>query len=116
VNNGLGGVQDLAGNLIQANRPATGIPPVALTQFNIFVGNIRDYGDAPAPYPTATAQNGAANDVNPAFHLGPTITEEADALINSTATADGGDDGVKFIALNPPSIFNPNLKSLVVVN
>jgi hypothetical protein len=55
-----------------------------------------DYGDAPAPYPTTLAQNGARHTA-----VGPTLGSSRDAEANgaNSATADGDDadeDGVTF--------------------
>lgn len=90
------GILDLAGNEIAANRPNNE------TSYNIFVGTLYDFGDAPDPkYPTLLASNGAAHVVQDGFHLGATITEESEALQSPTATGDTGDDGVQIVNLSP---------------
>ncbi|MCA8999871.1 MAG: VCBS repeat-containing protein, partial [Planctomycetaceae bacterium] len=55
-----------------------------------------DFGDAPVPYPTTLAQNGARHEIN-----GPTLgsnrDEEGDGTHSANADADGADeDGVTF--------------------
>src|SRR5207248_1614679 len=76
------GVFDLAGNTLAANH-ATGE-----LSFSIFVGTLYDFGDAPDPYPTKLANNGAAATVQDGYFLGTGISEEPDALQNADATAD----------------------------
>src|SRR5262249_52930064 len=70
------------------------------TSFNIFVGFLFDFGDAPDPtYPTLLASNGARHVVhldssgNPDFYLGQTITEESDAFQSALADGDKNPDG-----------------------
>lgn len=53
-----------------------------------------DFGDAPKPYPTLLAENGARHDFVRSIHLGPIIDSEPDGQPDATAT---GDD------LNPPN-------------
>jgi len=61
-----------------------------------------DFGDAPDPdYPTRLASNGARHTVVGNVLLGKTITAEADALTNKSATADS-DDGVTFASALQP--------------
>ena len=64
-----------------------------------------DFGDAPSPYPTLLANNGARHRIVSGFHLGPNIDAEPDGQPNKTATGDdatatgaaGDEDGVKFL-------------------
>lgn len=58
---------------------------------NINFGNRAafDYGDAPAPYPTLIAQNGAAHGFLQGFHLGATVDAETDG--QPSLGADGDD-------------------------
>ncbi len=58
--------------------------------------NSFDFGDAPAPYPTLIANNGARHLIVPGVYLGATIDAEVDGQPNATATADNDDDGVTF--------------------
>jgi hypothetical protein len=57
-----------------------------------------DFGDAPAPYATLLAANGAQHAELGAesLRLGATITYEADGQPSANAGADSGDDGVVF--------------------
>ncbi|MGB9623976.1 MAG: GEVED domain-containing protein [Phycisphaerae bacterium] len=60
-----------------------------------------DFGDAPAPYPTLLANNGAHHTAIPGLSLGNLIDTEADGLPNATATGDDAnnladEDGVTF--------------------
>jgi hypothetical protein len=70
-------------------------PGTTVAQFQIEV-DPRDFGDAPAPYPTTFAQSGAQHRL-----IGPRLGDERDAeddgLPSATADGDGGDDdGVMF--------------------
>jgi hypothetical protein len=68
-----------------------------------------DYGDAPQPYPTLLAQNGARHTIIPNFRLGTNIDAEPDGLADATATGDDAtpaagpddEDGVQLSALQP---------------
>ncbi|MCC6492122.1 MAG: VCBS repeat-containing protein [Pirellulales bacterium] len=54
-----------------------------------------DFGDAPAPYPTLLADNGARHTASP-YKLGPQLDAEADGIASSAADGDGADeDGVQ---------------------
>ncbi len=56
-----------------------------------------DFGDAPAPYPTTLAENGARHTEASGLKLGLTRDGEADGTHSAGATADGVDeDGVTF--------------------
>ena len=48
----------------------------------------RDYGDAPAPYPTLASQNGANHGFTPGLNLGFSIDFESNGNPNATATGD----------------------------
>ncbi len=50
-----------------------------------------DWGDAPSPYPTTRAQNGASHGATPGLRLGTSLDAEQDGQPNADAT---GDDGV----------------------
>ena len=59
-----------------------------------------DFGDAPAPYPVAAANDGAQHEVSGPT-LGLTVDSEADGANSSLATGDGADeDGVVFGGVN----------------
>ncbi len=59
-----------------------------------------DFGDAPAPYPVANANDGAQHEVSGPT-LGLTVDSESDGANSSMATGDGADeDGVVFAAVN----------------
>lgn len=60
-----------------------------------------DYGDAPAPYPTLEADDGARHDLAGGLVLGASIDFEADGLPSLDASGDGADDdGVIFLDPN----------------
>ena len=63
---------------------------------------LMDYGDAPAPYPTTFAQDGARHIIVPGMHLGTLIDAEQDGQPNFLAAGDDlnnlqDEDGVKFL-------------------
>jgi len=63
-----------------------------------------DFGDAPDPYPTLLAVDGARHVVVPGIRLGSTVSAEPDGQPNSTATGDTNalgneEDGVIFLTL-----------------
>ena len=90
------GVRDRAGNRIDANRSD------GSTQFTIFFGTIRDFGDAPDPtYPTLSDSNGASHEVVPGFHLGAGVDEENDGQPTAAADGDAFDDGLTSHSLTP---------------
>jgi hypothetical protein len=62
------------------------------TSRNALLGIYREYGRAPAPYPSSWASNGARHLVVPEFQLGRTNMPSIDARTNSV-----GDDGVTFL-------------------
>ena len=102
LNNSVTGIRDLAGNPVLSNRPS------GATQFNVFVGILYDFGDAPDPtYPTLLASNGAAHVVIDGFHLGATVTEESAAFQSANADGDknpdgtSSDDGIQFVSVSP---------------
>ncbi len=86
------GIRDKTGNALRANQ-ADG-----RTLLTIDIGTGTDFGDAPAPYPTRLADDGAVHDFSPGFYLGGNVTIEFDANVNGDATADGSDDGVQLPA------------------
>ncbi len=77
-------IRDLFGNPLLPNRTD------GTTQFNIVVSSATfDFGDAPAPYPTKLADDGARHSFQPDFFLGASIDTEPDARVMETT-----DDGV----------------------
>jgi PKD repeat protein len=61
----------------------------------------RDFGDAPAPYPTKLSANGARHDIVPGLFLGTAIDPEPDGQPDANATGDDlngidDEDGVTF--------------------
>lgn len=67
--------------------------------FNFGNQSVLDFGDAPAPYPTLTANNGASHGVTVGFGLGALTDAEADGQPSANATGDDAngvndDDGV----------------------
>jgi len=68
---------------------------------------VYDFGDAPLPYQTTLAENGAQHGVVPGFHLGSTLDWESDGQPDSHANGDdvtGSDDedGVEFTSTISP--------------
>jgi hypothetical protein len=109
------GVFDLAGNNLAANH-ATGE-----LSFSIFVGTLYDFGDAPDPYPTTLANNGAAATVQDGYYLGTGISEESEAVQNADATADGDSppnpnfsDGIVFMGNPAPNKNGPVVNKVTV--
>jgi hypothetical protein len=71
-----------------------------------------DFGDAPAPYPTLLADNGARHIISPRIFLGKTVDSEKDGQPNATATGDdtgapgiiapaNDEDGISFTTAQP---------------
>ncbi len=56
--------------------------------YNFGNQSVLDFGDAPAPYPTLTANNGASHGVTPGFALGALIDAEADGQPSIGAVGD----------------------------
>ncbi|MGE0758627.1 MAG: GEVED domain-containing protein [Pirellulaceae bacterium] len=75
-------VRDIAGNALKPNR-ANGT-----TAFTVFVGSGLDYGDAPAPYPSTEAANGARHQVVGELYLGAGVDIDVDGQPDSNATGD----------------------------
>ncbi|MFO0913884.1 MAG: NF038122 family metalloprotease [Pirellulales bacterium] len=84
------GIRDIAGNSLQDNQPDGGV------KFTIQAFAGADFGDAPAPYPTTLAQNGARHSIKEGFYLGGTATAESNGKPSDDALGDFGDDGVIF--------------------
>jgi hypothetical protein len=68
---------------------------------------VRDWGDAPAPYPTTKAQNGASHGIRPGFFLGNRVDVEEDGQPNATATGDDAtgtafEPGVSYVVGDAP--------------
>lgn len=75
-------IRDIAGNSLKPNR-ADGT-----TQFTIFIGSGLDYGDAPIPYPTEDASNGARHQIVGDFFLGASVDIDFDGQPSAGATGD----------------------------
>ena len=86
----LEGIRDLAGNSLVGNQTD------GSTRFTVFVGTGMSYGDAPAPYPTLKAENGARHVIREGFFLGSSVSVSADGLPTAGADAIEGHDGVFF--------------------
>ncbi|MCA9263330.1 MAG: hypothetical protein KDA60_05755, partial [Planctomycetales bacterium] len=84
------GIRDLANNPLRPNQIN------GETRFNIILGGSVDWGDAPAPYPTLEADNGAQHEFRVNFVLGTSFDSELDGQPNAAAAADV-DDGVFFL-------------------
>ena len=66
--------------------------------FDVVIGLAPDFGDAPSPFPTTLAENGASHAaIGP--RLGLDRDREPDGLPSAAADADGSDDGVMFGAI-----------------
>jgi subtilisin-like proprotein convertase family protein len=71
-------------------------------ELNITTGITTDFGDAPAPYPTLLASNGARHTINPSVRLGSAVDFDPDgqpsagALLDDTTGAPDDEDGVVF--------------------
>jgi len=106
-------IRDYAGNTLKANRED------GTTQFTIVVGNGVDYGDAPAPYATLEADNGARHQVVSDFFLGNSI--DIDFNGQPTTLADGDDqdgsddeDGVTGIDAASSTLVGSSQHSIIV--
>lgn len=95
----ISGARDLAGNAL------VGEQIDGEARFTVFIGAGLDYGDAPAPYPTLRADNGARHEVLPGFSLGVAIDVDADGVPSPNADGDdlvGNDeDGIFFDPTTP---------------
>ncbi|HEY2840405.1 MAG TPA: GEVED domain-containing protein, partial [Pirellulales bacterium] len=89
------GIKDLAGNSLLPT-DLTGV-----TKFTISL-ELVDYGDAPTPYPTLLANNGARHILSDGLFLGATVTSEPNGQPSADANADSGDDGVVFNSVIMP--------------
>ena len=88
-------IVDIAGNPLKPNRDD------GTTRFTITLGSGFDYGDAPAPYPTLLADDGARHEVVGDFFLGAGIDVDFDGQPTPLADGDDNDgfddeDGVVF--------------------
>jgi hypothetical protein len=79
-------IRDQAGNPIRSNQIN------GRTEVTIFLGRGLDFGDAPEPWASTSALDGARHTVVNGFSLGPTVTVDADARVTDQDT----DDGVRF--------------------
>ncbi len=93
-------IRDLAGNPLSPNQLDGD------TVFTISTDLGRDFGDAPAPYPSTLSDDGARHQLIEGFFLGNGVSADADANAN-----DDFDDGIVF-----GSSFVPNLTSEITVN
>ena len=94
-------IKDLAGNPLRANQLS------GATRFTIFVGAGMDYGDAPDPYPTRRADDGARHEIIDGFSLGQLVQVNADGQPTAGADGDDDEDGVTFDSpLIPGRTFN----------
>ncbi|MEM7709043.1 MAG: ELWxxDGT repeat protein [Pseudomonadota bacterium] len=98
---------NLGETFLRARLDSYGMP---FTQYTTFDGEVEDYrvtlgesldfGDAPAPYATTLANDGARHRVVDGVFLGSSVDSESDGQPNADATGDdvsGGDeDGVSF--------------------
>jgi len=92
----LSAIKDLGGNPLRANQVSGD------TRFTVFVGAGMDYGDAPEPYPTLRADDGARHVVVDGFSLGATVQVNADGQPSTDANGDNVDeDGVVFDPFTP---------------
>lgn len=102
-----GSIRDLAGNELLGNQDDGD------TRFTIFVGLGMDYGDAPSPYPTLRADDGARHVLLDGFSLGATVQLNADGLPSPNADADVDEDGVVF---DPSTPLFPNRRFNLTVS
>lgn len=89
-------IVDIAGNPLKPNRED------GTTRFTIAIGSGVDYGDAPAPYPTTLADNGARHQVVGDFFLGTGVDVDFDGQVSINADGDDNDgfddeDGVQLV-------------------
>jgi hypothetical protein len=93
LNNVKGGIIDLAGNTLMANRPADENDEEKTVFHVIFTGY--DYGDAPDPiYPTLTTSDGPSHSVYHGYGLGNDTSVDYNPYASSNADGDD-DDGVR---------------------
>jgi hypothetical protein len=85
----IGSIRDMAGNTLKPNQVD------GSTTLSVFLGEGLDYGDAPAPYASTDAANGARHKVVEGLSLGSTVTADADARLPNQDS----DDGVTFTGL-----------------
>ncbi len=107
-----GSIKDLAGNSIVGNQTN------GETRFTVYIGEGRDYGDAPSPYPTVREDDGARHVILPGFSLGATVDINADGQPSAGADGDdndGGDDE-DGVAFDPTTPLVPNRKFTVTVS
>ncbi|MBC7853506.1 MAG: hypothetical protein IAF94_08725, partial [Pirellulaceae bacterium] len=93
------GIFDLAGNGLLPNHDSG--PDFGLVTYTIFLGSALDYGDAPAPYPVLSANNGASHQIVADVQLGLINGADTDGQPSANADADNSDDGVTNIVLTP---------------
>ncbi|MBC8355867.1 MAG: choice-of-anchor L domain-containing protein [Planctomycetes bacterium] len=78
-------IVDIAGNPLKPNRED------GTTRFTVAVGSGVDYGDAPAPYPTQLADDGARHEVVGDFFLGSGVDVDFDGQPTDLADGDNND-------------------------
>lgn len=79
-------------------------PDGEVEDYQVTISEAMDFGDAPKPYPTLLADDGARHRVIANFSLGTRIDSEPDGQPNATATGDdapgplgpGDEDGITF--------------------
>jgi hypothetical protein len=82
-------IRDIAGNSLKPNRSD------GTTSFTVFVGSGLDYGDAPSPYATLDADNGARHQIVGDFYLGTGVDIDFDGQPSTNGLGDdvvGADD------------------------
>ena len=87
LNNSVLGIRDLANNSLNPNQES------GETQFTIILGRGVDYGDAPLPYPTLSADGGASHTINDRLFLGGIPMGETDGQPSADALGDGPEEG-----------------------
>lgn len=78
-------IVDIAGNPLKPNRED------GTTRFTVAIGSGVDFGDAPAPYPTKLADNGARHEVVGDFFLGTGVDVDFDGQVSINADGDDND-------------------------
>jgi hypothetical protein len=92
-NQSIGGIRDIAGNVLQTNQQTA---PFA-TILTVELPAALDFGDAPdSPYASKLTNDGPRHVVVPNVYLGFGLDSELDARQNATASGDLFDDGVTF--------------------
>ena len=93
-------VEDLAGNALAPNQLS------GATILTVTSGLGADYGDAPAPYPTLNADDGARHSLVENFFLGESVDADSDGEQATDANIDAHDDGVLLSGLIARDLVN----------